>query len=266
MKAPLNNFQENVITNKIPELERIENSQEGQSAVWQLVLLVLSIYVLLMLFIDTTFRLGTEQIRIVSAVDNLICFVFIGDFIYGLIRAKSKLAYLKWGWIDLVSSIPNIQILRIGRFARIIRLLRILRAVRSAKHLISFFYRKKAEGVLVSVSLIAFVVVAFSSISILNVESSSLNSNIKTAPDALWWAVTTLTTVGYGDKYPVTYEGKIIAVILMAAGIALVGTFTAYVASLFFEPAENKHHGIDPEILKDIKEIKAALKRIEDRY
>jgi voltage-gated potassium channel len=138
-------------------------------------------------------------------------------------------------------------------------------AIRSAKHLVSFFYRKKADGVLVSVSLIAFVVIIFSSISILNVESVP-NSNIKNAPDAIWWAITTLTTVGYGDKYPVTYEGKIIAVILMAAGIALVGTFTAYVASLFFETNEARDFSADSDLWKEIREIKDALKRMEDRY
>ena len=69
-------------------------------------------------------------------------------------------------------------------------------------------------------------------IGILQVEKDP-NSNIKTAEDALWWAYVTITTVGYGDKYPVTTEGRLIAVVLMTGGVGLFGTFTAYIASWF---------------------------------
>lgn len=71
--------------------------------------------------------------------------------------------------------------------------------------------------------------VIFSAIAILQVERDP-NSNIKTAEDALWWSYVT-TTVGYGDRYPVTTEGRLIASVLMTAGVGLFGTFTAYIAS-----------------------------------
>jgi len=74
--------------------------------------------------------------------------------------------------------------------------------------------------------------ILFSSIAILQVEQDA-NSNIKTAEDATWWAYVTITTVGYGDKYPVTTKGRIIAALLMTVGVGLFGTFTAYLASWF---------------------------------
>jgi hypothetical protein len=58
------------------------------------------------------------------------------------------------------------------------------------------------------------------------------NSNIKTAEDAIWWTITTITTVGYGDRYPVTTAGRIIGMIVMVSGVGLFGTYTAYIASL----------------------------------
>ena len=82
------------------------------------------------------------------------------------------------------------------------------------------------EGILI------ILLVIFSSIAILQVEDDP-TSNIKTAEDAIWWAYVTITTVGYGDKYPITTEGRLIAGILMTAGVGLFGTFTAYVASWF---------------------------------
>ncbi|MGE0021904.1 MAG: potassium channel family protein [Draconibacterium sp.] len=78
----------------------------------------------------------------------------------------------------------------------------------------------------------AVLLIIFSSIAILQVENAP-NSNIQTAEDAIWWSYVTITTVGYGDKFPVTTEGRIIASVLMTAGVGLFGTFTAYIASLF---------------------------------
>jgi voltage-gated potassium channel len=57
--------------------------------------------------------------------------------------------------------------------------------------------------------------------------------SIKTAEDAIWWALVTVTTVGYGDKLPVTTEGRIIAAFLMVTGVSLFGTFTGFIAAWF---------------------------------
>ena len=83
-----------------------------------------------------------------------------------------------------------------------------------------------------AVATITSGVVIFGSISILLVENDPA-SNIKSAEDAIWWALVTVTTVGYGDKFPVTTEGRIIGVALMFVGVGLFGTFTGYVASWF---------------------------------
>lgn len=90
------------------------------------------------------------------------------------------------------------------------------------------------EGTVKSVFLIAFLLLITSSISILIVETD-LNSNIKSAEDAIWWSITTITTVGYGDKYPVTTEGRIIATILMIYGVGIFGTISAYFSNKFFK-------------------------------
>jgi len=60
-----------------------------------------------------------------------------------------------------------------------------------------------------------------------------MKSNIKSAEDAIWWTIVTVTTVGYGDKYPVTTEGRVIGILVMVAGVGLFGTYTGFIASLF---------------------------------
>ncbi|MFM7766409.1 MAG: potassium channel family protein, partial [Bacteroidota bacterium] len=94
-------------------------------------------------------------------------------------------------------------------------------------------------GTLYSVAIIALLVVMLGSLCILQVENAP-NSNIKTAGDALWWSYVTIMTVGYGDKYPVTAEGRIIGAIIMSVGVVLVSTMAGYVASWFFGASKSE--------------------------
>jgi voltage-gated potassium channel len=197
-----------------------------------IVILVLSIYVLASLMVETFSKLPSNMTHLLAIIDNFICCIFLADFGYRFYKAPDKLKFIKWGWIDLVSSIPTIGVLRCGRFIRLVRLLRILRAFRSIKFITTYIYRNKKQGTFTSVTLIAFLMIVFGSISILQVETAA-NSNIKTAEDAIWWSFTTITTVGYGDLYPVTTEGRIIAAFLMVTGVGIFGTFTGFVASWF---------------------------------
>ncbi|MBL7936502.1 MAG: potassium channel family protein [Bacteroidia bacterium] len=197
-----------------------------------LLIIILSFYVLGSLVVDTFFVLPSEISKVLNYVDNFICAVFLLDFTIRFRQAENKVQFMKWGWIDLIASIPTLDFMRAGRLLRLIRLIRIIRAFRSTKHIVQHVFENKIQGTLTSVSIIAVLMLLFSSVAILQFETDP-NSNIKTAGDAIWWAYVTMTTVGYGDKYPVTTEGRIIAAILMTVGVGLFGTFTAFVSSWF---------------------------------
>ncbi|MES2566229.1 MAG: ion transporter [Bacteroidota bacterium] len=202
-----------------------------------LLILLLSFYVLIALLVDTIFKLPPETSKLLNYIDNIICAVFLFDFTVRFRKAESKLAFMKWGWIDLIASIPTFDFMRAGRLLRVIRLIRLIRAFRSTKHIVQHVFKNKIQGTLTSVAIIAVLMLLFSSVAILQFETDP-NSNIKTAEDAIWWSYVTITTVGYGDKYPVTTEGRIIAVILMTVGVGLFGTFTAFVSSWFVKSNE----------------------------
>ena len=201
---------------------------------FNILILVLSLYVLLSLLISTVFQLSGELTILLNYIDNVICIVFLIDFSIRFKNSENKLEFMKWGWIDLVASIPSVDFLRAGRLLRLIRLLRVFRALKSTKLIYEHINRNKRQSALTSVALISFLMIDFSSNAILQFEKD-INSNIKTAEDAIWWSYVTITTVGYGDKFPITTEGRIIGSILMTTGVGIFGTFTALVSSWFID-------------------------------
>ncbi|WP_373887155.1 potassium channel family protein [Acidipropionibacterium jensenii] len=86
----------------------------------------------------------------------------------------------------------------------------------------------------------ASAAVGLGSLAILQAERDAHGANITTFGDAVWWACETVTTVGYGDRYPVTFQGRFIAILLMLVGIGLIGTVTATVAATILARVESK--------------------------
>lgn len=204
---------------------------------YQLFMFGLGVYVLLALAAETFLSLSESTNAILDQIDDGICLIFFFDFFVSLFNAPSKLGYLKWGWIDLLSSIPMVDMFRAGRIARIIRILRAFRGVRSARFIADYLIHNRANGAFFGVALLSILLVLFSSISILQFENTT-GGNIRTPQDALWWAFATITTVGYGDKFPVTTEGRMIAAVLMTAGVGIFGSFTGLVASWILSPSK----------------------------
>jgi voltage-gated potassium channel len=235
---------------------------------FNLLLFVLSIYVIISLVVTSFIHLTPENIKLLREIDYFICFAFFVDFLINFFSAKNKLKYMKWGWIDLLSSIPLLDIFLAARLFRVIQLLRVLRAFRSLEHLSMEYFHNRVRGTFTSVGIIAVMMVIFCAIGILNVEKDAPGSNIKTAEDALWWAYVTITTVGYGDKFPVTPEGRVIAVALITVGVGLFGTFTAFVASWFVEKREEQEEKEKEEQIEAdrlLEEEKKAERRHEKK-
>lgn len=248
----------NDIINNVNENGSKKHEEVG---VFQIVILILSIVVLGALAVDTAFKLPPNIASLLQTLDTLVCIVLLFDVGIRFYRAKSKLAFLKWGWIDLVASIPNLPLFRIGRLVRILRIIRLFRALRATQKITTLLLKDKIQTGFASIILTFFLLIMFSSIGILICEQQEQGANIKTAGDAVWWSVTTITTVGYGDKYPVTSEGRCLAMGLMIAGVGFFAASSGLVASAFIG-SRQKAIVTEEEILERLKKLDEKMDQL----
>jgi voltage-gated potassium channel len=201
---------------------------------------------LLSVIIYYSFTLQPNQELAVYVFDLAIVILLGVEFYYRLKASGEGSRFLVKHWYELPAMLPlllfayvddqipgvDLSVLSFITFFRLFRLYQLLRHFRRNE----FAY------------LTAFlaITIIFSSISILFAEPSNPEANIDNIGDALWWSISTMTTVAYGDVYPVTIEGKVIAIILMFAGIGILWTFVATVSSkLVAQRIEEKEDGHD---------------------
>jgi voltage-gated potassium channel len=96
-------------------------------------------------------------------------------------------------------------------------------------------------------------------VAVYDAERDAPDASITSFGEALWWTITTISTVGYGDRYPVTFEGRLIAASLMVAGIALLGVVTASIAAWFVETLRASGAKAAEEVDRDIDRVQASL-------
>jgi voltage-gated potassium channel len=236
-----------------------ESKRPPANPAYSLFILIVSTGALLLLGVSALQRLDPATRTILEVADLVLCVIFLIDFVVSLVRAPRRLRYLyTWGWLDLLSSIPAVGVLRLGRLARVLRLLRLLRNVRSARILAQFILERRAQSALLAGLLLAVLLFVAGSIAILHVETRP-DANIRGPGDALWWTLVTLTTVGYGDRYPVTAEGRAIAGLLMLCGIGLIGTLTGFIASWFLAPSEREQDNELAEMRREMRELRGEI-------
>lgn len=200
-----------------------------------LVMTLLSLVVMVLLLLPLS-----EPVHVALAFyDSVICVVFLVDFTYNLLGSHPRREYLvrQRGWLDLLGSVPTLGVVRLTvlfRLARLSRLVRIVRAYEGThqKDLLRDVIRNRGQYALFFTLLVVMLVLTFASVLVLSFEAGDPNANITTGGDSLWWAFVTLTTVGYGDLYPVTNGGRAVGVGVMFAGVGVIGALASILASI----------------------------------
>lgn len=169
-----------------------------------------------------------------DAADAGIWVAFAAEYLLLLFLAPKRWVFIRTHLVELVLVLlPMLRPLRILRSARLLRLARAGRAVAGAASAGKLSRRHLATSAGLYAPAAALLLVLAAAAVVRDAERTAPGGNIKSYGDAAWWAMTTVTTVGYGDRYPVTTTGRVVAVGLMLMGIALLGIVTASLAAAF---------------------------------
>jgi voltage-gated potassium channel len=224
------------MTTQAPALRQHGNSY----SIFILVLTIFSLVIMVLLLLP----LSPAERDLLTLYDNAVCVIFLIDFAINLTGSKPKRAYFigQRGWLDLLGSIPSFGFFQLGallRLARLSRLARITRLLRgqAGKDLVVDVLKNRGQYAAFITVLLAGIVLSVGSILVLEFESRSPDGNITTGGEAIWWGIVTITTVGYGDFYPVTFMGRITGLFVMFAGIGIIGALASILASLLVAPS-----------------------------
>jgi voltage-gated potassium channel len=224
-----------------------------------LTVLALVMIPLIVLPLAMDLSLGTESAVLV--IDYLIWAVFAAEYANKLYLAPNRRQFVVRHIPDLIIVlVPMLRPLRVLRSVRLLRLVRLAlltglaaKGLREARNILR---RRGLNWVL----LIVLVLNLLAAATVLEFERGDPDANIDSYPEALWWAVTTITTVGYGDRFPMSSAGRGVAVVLMIAGIAMFGVITASIAAYFVEQkAEEDLAGRLDQIMERLDGIETRL-------
>jgi voltage-gated potassium channel len=212
--------------------------REKRSNAYQLFILVLTIFALLIM-VALLLPLTPATRALLTFYDNLICVIFLFDFFVNLKQSHPRRDYFigRRGWLDLIGSIPTLgffkytALLRLARISRLLRIMRLLRG-KNRREMVRDVVQHRGQYAVFVTILAALIVLSVSSALVLQFESKASDANITTGGGAMWWSVVTITTVGYGDEYPVTLPGRITAVFVMFTGVGIIGALASILASV----------------------------------
>ena len=237
-----------------PDVERSELFSTG----YEIFVGALSVLSLVNIVLITVLR--DDSLRtVVYVLDALLSLIFLIDFTARISRSTDKSGYFwkRFGWADLLASLPlpQIKILRVFRLIRVVRLMRHY----GARRMVAELFRDRAANALLTLLLIGILVLEFGSLAILHVEQDAPGANITSASDSLWYVIVTMSTVGYGDQYPVTNHGRELGTGVIVVGVAIFGTLTGYLANLFLSP--RKDAAVRRELAEQIAQMRSLLEQ-----
>lgn len=234
-------------------------------------LFILAISATMLLNIVLTWMLATDEIvdTVIFSFNVGLSLILFGDFIYRMRTAPVPREFFiqGGGWLDLLGCIPVVPF----AFFRLYRMIWTVRQLDGlgTRELYDEISTFRTGGAFYLIIFLGIVLLEFASASIVGIEGEDPNANITTASDAIWWAYVTITTVGYGDYFPVTNAGRLIGVLVMTVGVALFTGLTGFLANSFFSDRERaaarlesrleKRGANKPDAVAEIHEFRRLL-------
>ncbi|NKQ34961.1 MAG: ion transporter [Chloroflexi bacterium] len=223
------------------------------------IITVLSWFNILLFF----FMKDPEARGVLFWANGVLTFILLLDVLIRWHWAKSAKKYFvdEYGWLDFIGSFP---VFSLARAPNVVRTIRVLRGMGS-NHVLRSFISNRGESAVLTITLAVILLFEFASIFILWAEGPAPDANIVTANDAMWWVLVTVATVGYGDKYPVTGNGRFIATFVIIAGVGLFGILSGFMAQLFL--GKNDDDTDSPEdTAVSLDDLMVEIKQLRQEY
>jgi voltage-gated potassium channel len=232
-----------------------EQATADRSPVWlEWTMLILALLMLPLVIVEESAS-SSDVLSTAEAISAFIWVAFVAEYVFLLSRAPAKRTFMRAHWFDLMIILLTPPLvfwpteLDALRILRALRLVRVIAVAGRAEHTIRRLVRRGSLPYVLALSLFLMVI---GGLTIHALEPDVAES----VGDGIWWAVTTMSTVGYGDIAPKTLPGRILAGALMVLGVATFATLTAGIASLLI-------HGQETEMSAELKAISERLERIE---
>lgn len=210
----------------------------------EVVIVLLSLVSVGLLVLEVAGDTSPAQGRLLERIDFGIALVFLAEFVVSFLRAPDRRAFLRKRWWEILACIPlSSEFARAARGVMLLRLLRVIRLLRVARLAARVHLLVRASRIMLIDSSLLYIttatgVIVFSSALGFHYFEMDLNPNVHGFWDSFWWAMTTVATVGYGDIYPITTGGRIVAILLMLTGIGTLGLYTAAIAAYVLKQKE----------------------------
>ena len=244
-------------------IDRAKKNPDLKGTGYELFILLLSIVSIINLFlviVGPWMGMSEFLLEVIYIINTILTIFFIMDFCIRLFTTESKKNYFfkNWGWTDLLACVPTFRIFRVFRIVKAVRLMRIF----GVKNMMYEIIDNRAGSALYLAIFGIIMVAEIAGVVVLNAELKDAGANITSAGDAIWWVMVTLTTVGYGDQFPVTPTGRLGGIFVMFSGVALIGVLASYLSSFFMEEptprVSEEQVSDDPQsILSDLKVLLA---------
>ena len=209
---------------------------ESSGFVWFISLLI--VYSVVCFSIETLPDLSDDTRRFLSLSEYVVTGIFTVEYLYRIYAAKRRLKFIFsfYGLIDLIAILPfylafavDLQSLRIVRLLRVLRVLKLARYNRAFNRFVEALIMSKEELVIFTLASIFMLYLA--AVGIYHFEHAAQPDVFRSIFDCMWWAVATLTTVGYGDIYPITVGGRVFTFLVLMLGLGMIAVPTGIVAS-----------------------------------
>ncbi|MFC1920436.1 ion transporter [Chloroflexota bacterium] len=227
---------------------------------------VLAILSIVLIAIEFLVNVSESTLLAIYIADLIICLIFAGEFIYRVKIAGNRSRFLKTNSFEILAMIPavafgalgSVSIMSAGlRSLRIIRVVRVVLMIARMRRLMKTSGRFVRQSRLITLIGITFSIIFIGAFAVMLLEANTAEAQITNFSDAVWWSISTVTTVGYGDIVPHSIAGRIMGMLLMIIGIGVMATAISQVSATLVESRlekSNSGNSLETDVVKKVKE------------